>query len=380
MSSPITQDVPAGRSTTVDGRFKQHPGLYWAILGVSVALIFANFWHSFVDIYHNWRLPDSLYSHALIIPPISLFFAWRLRREVLAAPYVSGTWLGFTCLLGGCLLLLLGDFLGFMTLVHIALLPVLTGICLIVLGLRATAILWFPLAFIFFMFPMPYSIISVISFQSKIFATEAAVALGKACTIPLVQDGSYVHLRAGDKLLVGDVCGGMRSLIALLAFGVLMAYISKTRWWARILIVLVSPVVAVVANVARIFFLCLVGYFGGSQAATGLVHDASGIGIFAVAFALLFTVEAILRKVAPADVKVGAVSAAAAPPQTASAQGVALMFTVYGVMLALLGATAVIHWTINLRRDAATEMASFNPDLSLPSEIDSGKSWIPPQF
>jgi exosortase len=115
-----------------------------------------------------------------------------------------------------------------------------------------------------------------------------------------VQDGSFVYLGSDDRLLVGDVCGGMRSLIALLAFGALMAYISKTRGWARIVILLISPAVAIVANVARIFFLCVVGYVWGSEAATGIVHDASGIGIFAFAFLLLFGAEAFLRKIAPA--------------------------------------------------------------------------------
>ena len=78
-----------------------------------------------------------------------------------------------------------------------------------------------------------------------------------------------------------------------------MAYVSKARWWAKILILLVSPAIAILANVSRIFFLCIIGYVWGSETATGTVHDVSGIGIFAVAFVMLFSVEALLRRIAP---------------------------------------------------------------------------------
>lgn len=299
MSETTTVDAGNMGEAPTLGRVLQQRSV-WAgvLLAVLSLLIYIAFLRSFRDIYHNWQLPESLYSHAMLIPPISLFFVWRLRKEMMAAPVATSYW-GYPVLLFGCGMLLMGDFLGFMTFVHLALLPVLTGLCLIFLGGAQTRLLWFPLAFLFFMIPMPYSLTSGISFQSKMLATESAVAIGKLLTLHMVQDGSFVYLGSEDRLLVGDVCGGMRSLVALLAFGALMAYVSKTRWWAKILILLISPAVAIIANVARIFFLCVVGYVWGSETATGTVHDVSGIGIFAVAFILLFTVEAVLRKVAP---------------------------------------------------------------------------------
>lgn len=285
--------------TTIGESFRARPALWVGMVALLSGLVTAAFWHSFKDIYYGSVMPESLYSHALFIPVISLFFVWRKRAALAAAPLVPAPLLGYPVLFGGCLLLLLGDFLGFMTLVHLALLPTLWGLCYLFLGRVATGALWFPLAFLFFMPPMPYSLVSVISFKSKMLATESAVALGQLLTMNLVQDGSFVYLGSSDRLLVGDVCGGMRSLIALLAFGALMAYISRTRWWARIIILVISPVVAILANVGRIFFLCVVGYFWGSEAATGIVHDVSGIGIFAVAFVLLFSAESVLRKLGP---------------------------------------------------------------------------------
>ena len=290
--------VTSTTSPTLGEIWSQNRNAVLGFLAVTIALVVVTFYRSFKDIYHHWNLPESLYSHALLIPPISLFFVWRLRASLRTTEVAPSPW-GYLVLGMGCCMLLLGDFLGFMTVVHLSLLPVLTGLCLIFLGSAQVQKLWFPLGFLFFMIPMPYSLTSGISFQSKMIATESAVAIGQFLTLHMVQDGSYVYLGTEDRLLVGDVCGGMRSLVALLAFGALMAYVSKTTWWAKLLILLVSPAIAILANVTRIFFLCVVGYVWGSETATGLVHDISGIGIFAVAFALLFSAEAILRKIAP---------------------------------------------------------------------------------
>lgn len=301
MASTIASDgARAGGPITVGESFQKSRGTWIATLAATAALISAAYFHSFVDIFYGSTAPESLYSHALFIPVICAYFLWRQRAELGEAPLAPSPLLGYPLLIGGCLLLIVGDFLGFMTVVHFSLLPVVWGLCLLMLGRQATLSIWFPLAFLFFMLPLPYSLVSVVSFKSKMLATESAVHLGQLLTLNFVQDGSYVFLGTTDRLMVGDVCGGMRSLIALLAFGALMAYISKTRGWARIAILLISPAVAIAANVARIFFLCVIGYFFGSEWATGKVHDASGIGIFACAFVLLFGAEALLRKIAPA--------------------------------------------------------------------------------
>jgi len=366
------QEMCAALPGSLAAEFNKRRGLYWGVLVSTSALVVAAFWHSFTDIYHNWNLPDSLYSHAMIIPPISLFFVWRFREKLRSAPLAPSLATGIPVLLFGCFMLLLGDFLGFMTFVHLALLPVLTGLCLLFLGFHITKLLWFPLSFLFFMIPMPYSLISVISFKSKMIATESAVALGKLMTLNMVQDGSFVYLGSDDRLLVGDVCGGMRSLIALLAFGALMAYISKTRWWARIGIVILSPLVAIAANVARIFFLCVVGYIWGSDAATGIVHDASGIGIFAVAFVLLFGMEGLLRKIAPQDASDDNATETPAPvsPST-SISGSGRLVAIYLSGIVILSLSAAMHWGINIKRDRAAMQDERYPNLDLPVTIGS---------
>ena len=274
------------------------PGLGpWLLWVPVVGLLVVLYWRVGFTLYNNWTLTDSYYSHGFLIPPISLVLVWLRRKDLLATP-VNPTWMGFILMAGACGLLILADFLSFTVFAQLSLLPMVVGFVLAAWGPRHFAIVWFPVLLLIFMIPIPPSLTQSIILETKLAATEGAVQLARLCSLSMIRDGSYVYF-GEDRLLVGEVCGGLRSLIALLSFGTLMAYISKTRGWAKVLILVLSGPIAIVSNTVRIFALCVIGYFWGSEAATGFVHDASGILIFAVAFAILFALETVLRKVAP---------------------------------------------------------------------------------
>ena len=271
--------------------------LFYLGATVITGLLAASYAGVLIELYRTWRAVDSYYSHGFLIPPISLYFVWQKRAELRKAPLEPSP-AGYALLASACLLLLASDSLGLRLLGQFSLIPMIAGLILIFLGRRHLALLWFPVVFLFFMIPIPPSITQSLSLRIKLLATDSAVHLARLFTLPMVRDGSYVHF-GNDQLLVGEVCGGLRSFIALIAFGALMSYISKTRLWARLLILLIAGPVAIVANMLRIFGLCVVAYFRGSQMATGRFHDVSGILIFVVAFVLLFSVEALLRRIAP---------------------------------------------------------------------------------
>ncbi|MDZ4858271.1 MAG: EpsI family protein, partial [Candidatus Hydrogenedentes bacterium] len=192
-------------------------------------------------------------------------------------------------------LLILGDFLGFRVFAHISLVPMLAGLVIVFAGTAFARRIWFALAFLIFMIPIPPSLTQSIALQLKLIAAECAVRAANLVTLPMVREGSYIYFGT-DRLLVGDVCGGLRSLIALLAIGAVAAYISPAKTWARVMILLLAGPIAVVANIARIFLLCVVGYFYGSEVAGGWVHDYSGFLIYAIAIALFTAIDIPLRR------------------------------------------------------------------------------------
>ena len=267
---------------------------FWLVV---VALLCMIFREAAQNLYGNVSRENSYYSHAFIVPFVSLFFVWRDRKGLVQLPKAPTNW-GYAVLSFACLMVLLGDLLGFRIFAQAAVIPLLIGLTLIFLGPAHVRRLWFPLAFLVFMIPIPESLTTSITFRVKMLATGGAVRLAQAIYLPMIHDGSYIHF-GGDKLLVGDVCGGMRSLIALLALGAIMSYISETRAWSRVLILLISAPIAVLANMVRIFFLCVVANSWGSSVASGWVHDVSGVFIYVIALALMLGLEMLLRGAAP---------------------------------------------------------------------------------
>jgi exosortase len=265
----------------------------------AAALMVAIFWEAGKTLYTNWTLVDSYYSHGFLVPVVSLVLIWRERAALRRLPATPSTW-GVLWIAFGALCLLVSDFLHFAVFSSLAIIPMVVGVLLMLQGRQRVARIWFPLAFLLFMIPIPLSLTQPIAFRLKLIAAECAVRLARLLTLPIVREGSYVHF-GDDKLIIGDICGGLRSLIALLALGALMAYMSKSRPWARLLVLILSGPIAVASNVFRIFLLCIVAHFWGSKVAGGTVHDVSGYMIFIVAFTLFFSLESLLRRFAPTE-------------------------------------------------------------------------------
>jgi EpsI family protein len=170
----------------------------------------------------------------------------------------------------------------------------LFGLALVVLGGRAMRVLWFPLAYLVFMLPMPPYLMNVVSFRLKLFAARAGSAIAAKMGIPLARSGMTIHIPTGS-LRIADPCSGLRSLIALVALGALFAYFTRAKTWKRIVLLLAAVPLAVIANTVRIAVLCAVANVWGIDTALGFFHDFSGFLLFFIAFAGLFLVRALLR-------------------------------------------------------------------------------------
>lgn len=294
MNSPL-HPVPSPQADEPAGVLPGRTAYTNALAGTAVILLIAAYWRTGQELYVNWTLIDSYYSHGFLVPIVSLCLIWRDRALLKAVPVRPSAW-GLVWMFGAALLLLAGDFLGFRVLGNLSILPMLVGVVVAFWSAEAARRMWFPLAFLIFMIPIPPSMTQSVALNLKLLAAEASVRLANLFTLPMVRQGSYVHF-GKDSLLIGDICGGLRSLISLLALGALVAYLSKAGTWARVVLLVMSGPIAIVANIVRIFFLCVVGYYWGSDTAGGAVHDYSGIMIYLVAIALLLGLDSLLRRV-----------------------------------------------------------------------------------
>jgi exosortase/archaeosortase family protein len=96
-------------------------------------------------------------------------------------------------------------------------------------------------------------------------------------------------------VVVEDPCSGIRSLIALIALGALMAYFSDISKVKKGILFVSSVPIAIATNIIRIVSLSLVSEMYGAKFATGWFHDTMGMLVFVFAFAGLTLVAKILE-------------------------------------------------------------------------------------
>ena len=242
----------------------------------------------------DWvRMPD--FSHGFLIPIVSLYFVYERRKELLVLNR-SNNWIGFALLLFGIVLLLLGNLATEYFTMRFSILAVLGGIILFLLGKEFFKTVLFPLVFLIFMIPIPSVLMDRITFPMQLFASKVAARSLYLIGIPVLREGNIIQL-ANTSLEVAEACSGIRSLISLLALSVVFAYFSQNTTWKRIVLVLSTFPIAIIANAARVTGTGILAHHYGDKVAQGFFHGFSGWILFVVAFICLFLLGAMLSRV-----------------------------------------------------------------------------------
>ncbi len=229
------------------------------------------------------------------MPLVSAYLIWTKRKRIKALlPAAQPSKFGLILLASGLFLHIISAALRLNFGSYFSLPLVLAGLGLYLCGKAVFPLLFFPLAFLIFMIPLPNVIIIAISFKMKMLAAQMASGIVSLAGIPITRDGSTIYLPAGS-LVVGDPCSGLKSLISLLALGVVFTqFTNASRLKKRILCLSAIPI-AMISNVLRIIMLILVAYIYGEKAALGFFHDFTGMLVFVFAFIGLVGAARLLK-------------------------------------------------------------------------------------
>jgi exosortase len=257
-----------------------------AILGVYLPVL--------SSLVRQWA-SDENYSHGFIIVPFALYFAWRKRRALAAAPVEPG--IGGLAVVAVSLLVLLAGLAGAeLFLTRVSLIGVIGGSIWFLWGRAHLRLLAFPVLLLFLMVPLPAIIFNQIAFPLQLLASragEAALTLGG---VPVLREGNVLEL-ATTKLEVAQACSGIRSLISLLTLGILLGKLSEQPIMMRILLAILTVPVAIAANAARVAGTGFAANWIGPEAAEGFFHAFSGWLVFVAAFALLLAAQRLIIRV-----------------------------------------------------------------------------------
>jgi exosortase len=265
-----------------------------AVLSILLVILY---YKTLVPLVQDWiDLPD--FSHGFLVPLISLYLLWE-RRERLKRPFSASNW-GLLLLAFGLIILLFGRLAAEVFTQRLSILIVIAGIVLFLLGKEHLKTIAFPLAFLLLMIPLPSILLQKITFPMQLFASRCAAGALELLSIPVFREGNVINL-ANTSLEVAEACSGIRSVISLLALGVLFAYFTKKILWQRIVVVFASLPIAILVNAFRVTMTGYLSHFYGAKAAQGFFHEFSGFILFLMAMALFYALTLFLSWLTPAQ-------------------------------------------------------------------------------
>ncbi len=226
------------------------------------------------------------FAHAFLVPPISLWLAWRRRLELAVTPIKPVPWLlGAVALV--CAMWLVGDVASVNAATQFMLVSLVVLTVPAVAGWAVARVLLFPLLFLYFAVPMGEFLLPAMMSMTADFTVAALRFTG----VPVYREGLQFVIPSGSWSVV-EACSGVRYLIASFMVGTLFAYLNYRTAKRRVLFVLASIAVPVVANWLRAYMIVMLGHLSGNEIAVGADHLVYGWVFFGVVIGIMFLIGA----------------------------------------------------------------------------------------
>lgn len=246
------------------------------------------------DLVRDWW-SNADHGHGFLVPIFAACVLWGQRDRLSATPVQPGNF-GLIVMLGAIGLLLAGSLGAELFTSRFSLVVLLGGMVLFLSGWKMLRAIWFPLAFLVLMIPIPAIIYNQITFPLQLMASRFAASWLQLIQVPVLREGNLLIL-PNYTLEVVDACSGIRSLMALLTLAIVYGYFAEPRRWVRWTLIAVVVPIAIVSNSIRIVGSGVLTYWFGPRTAEGFFHEFSGWVIFVAALLLTLLVHAVLRQI-----------------------------------------------------------------------------------
>ena len=264
-------------------------------------LLIGIYFQVIIELVVQWW-DDPNYSHGFLIPLVSGFFVWKARKKLGTLPTQNSNW-GLLVLVAGLGLYVVGTAAMEYFSVRFSMVVVVIGLVLYFGGRKFLKTLWFPLAFLVFMIPIPYVIYYSVTFPMQLFSSKLACGFLQLSGLSVMRQGNVIHL-PNYSLEVIEACSGLRSLMTLSALGAAMAYMTQKSLVGGVIVFFSSIPIAIGANVFRLVITALGAFLISPKFAEGFLHEASGLVVFLSGLFCLSLVAVAVRQLEKRIVKV----------------------------------------------------------------------------
>jgi exosortase A len=325
-----------------------------AAVWLALGLLYADTVATMVGIWYR----SETFAHAFLVPPISAWLIWRLRGQLARISPSPQPWLllGLVVAAAGWLL---ADLVKVNSVSQLAWVAMLILSVPAVLGLAVASTILFPLLFLFFAVPLGEFMLPYMMSWTADFTILALRLSG----IPVYREGLQFVIPSGSWSVI-EACSGVRYLIASFMVGALFAYLNYSSTKRRVIFMLASLLIPIVANWLRAYMIVMLGHLSGNTIAVGVDHLLYGWVFFGLVVMLMFYVGG--RWSEPDPQRLDAANQTPALPSTQRP----LAFVLTGVAaIAILALPLLAHKALDMNTIAVIGLGY----VGLPLVVEFGK-------
>ncbi|MFA9478195.1 exosortase/archaeosortase family protein [Phycisphaerales bacterium AB-hyl4] len=265
----------------------------WHLLGAAVMAGIALFatWDVWQDIY-NIAVRDEESSHIFLVPIVVLWLMY-VRRKRLRYCAPTGLWVGPLIVAVGWLAHSVGDAYMFQSIWHGGVVLVVLGAALSCLGLPTARAFAPALIALVFLVPIPGIVRQQLAMPLQTATAIITEQVLLVMAMPIDRAGNVLTIN-GVEVAIAEACNGLRMVFALTLVSYTLAFSLPLRSYVRAILIVASPVSAVLCNVIRL--IPTVWIYGYADVSIGdTFHDVSGWIMLGVSLLLLMGIIAALR-------------------------------------------------------------------------------------
>ncbi|HEX5125319.1 MAG TPA: exosortase A [Rhodocyclaceae bacterium] len=254
-----------------------------------VAFILAWYHDTATSIVSIWYRSET-FAHGFVVLPISLWLLWRERSRLLMQGFRPAR-LALLALIASGAMWLVGEAASVEVVAQFGLVGMMLTAVWSMWGHRAAWAAFFPLTFILFGVPFGEFMVPWLMQHTADFTISALRFSG----IPVYREGLNFVIPTGNWSVV-EACSGIRYLIASVMVGALFSYLNYRSAKRRLMFLLASIIVPLIANWLRAYMIVMLGYLSGNRLAVGVDHLIYGWVFFGIVIFALFWVGSLWRE------------------------------------------------------------------------------------
>lgn len=265
------------------------PTLLLAITTTTVFLVV--FYPALKLLFGLWASSDE-YNHAFLTIPIIIYMVWS-KKDTLTKSDNHHSVFGF--LLTG--FSLAAYYFALLTQVNtvifLSMYMTMFGIIIWLVGFGTLKNLLTPIFLLLILIPFPEQLYTRMTFPLQLKVSQASELLVGLFDVPLLRQGNVMNIPEKSFEVV-EACSGLRSMIALITLSTIVGFFMLRSYWAKMALVVVSIPIAILMNIIRVSLLILMFHFFRIDLSEGMLHQITGLLLFAFALiSLLGTLKVL---------------------------------------------------------------------------------------